>query len=529
MTDGSPAVRTVREAVVELLRAFGVTSIFGNPGSTELPLLRDFPDDFHYVLGLHESVALAMADGHAQATHNAAVVNLHSAAGVGHAMGVLFHSYRNHTPLVVIAGQQARSMLSGEPYLFSDHAVELPRPYVKWSREPARAQDVPAAVARAYYVAMTPPRGPALVSVPMDDWDRLAEPAVARVPGAVLRGDPRQLAEVSRALQAARRPAFVVGAGVDQDLAFHDVVALAERQHAAVWAAPMPSRCSFPETHPLFAGFLPAARDKIVERLRGHDVILALGAPVFTYHVEALGPVLPAGAELYQLVDDPQTAAWTPVGTPVLTSVRQGVRDLLDLTPPVRRAAAAPRVPPERVTADELGGISQELLVQTIADLRDQDCVIVEEAPSTRPVMCERLPIDRPESFYTTTSGTLGYSLPAAVGIALAHPDRQVIAVIGDGSAMYSVQALWSAARLAPPRLTVVVVNNRSYAVLEGFAARLGIGKPVGTSLPGIDFVSLAQGQGVPASRVERAGELEDALRAALSEPGPNLLEVRVA
>src|ERR1700682_6235911 len=171
---------TVRAAVLDLLRAFGMTSIFGNPGSTELPLFRSFPKDFRYVLGLQEAVVVGMADGYAQATRNAAFVNLHSAAGVGNAMGNIFTAYKNRTPLVITAGQQARSILPTEPFLFSMQAAELPKPYVKWSNEPARAQDVPAAIARAYYLAMQPPCGPTLVSIPVDDWDRPAEPLPAR-------------------------------------------------------------------------------------------------------------------------------------------------------------------------------------------------------------------------------------------------------------------------------------------------------------------------------------------------------------
>src|SRR5258708_5450817 len=166
----------VREVVFDLFRSFGMTTIFGNPGSTELPMFRDFPADFRYVLGLQESLAIGMADGYAQATRNAALINLHSAVGVGHAMGNIFTAFKNQTPLVITAGQQARSILPFEPFLFSSQATELPKPYVKWSCEPARAEDVPAALARAYYIAMQPPRGPTLVSIPVDDWDRLRAP-----------------------------------------------------------------------------------------------------------------------------------------------------------------------------------------------------------------------------------------------------------------------------------------------------------------------------------------------------------------
>src|SRR5215468_9688175 len=181
---------TVREAVVCLLRELGMTTVFGNPGSTELPFFREFPDDFRYVLGLQESVVVGMADGYAQATRNAALINLHSAAGVGHAMGNIFTAYRNRTPLVITAGPQARSILPYEPFLYSAQATEFPKPYVKWSCEPARGEDVPAAIARAYYTAMQQPRGPVLVSVPADDWSRRCEPVEPRVVSRETRPDP---------------------------------------------------------------------------------------------------------------------------------------------------------------------------------------------------------------------------------------------------------------------------------------------------------------------------------------------------
>jgi benzoylformate decarboxylase len=181
---------SVREATFGLFRAFGLTTIFGNPGSTELPMFRGFPDDFRYVLGLQESIVVGMADGYAQATRNAALVNLHSAVGIGHALGNIFTAYRNQTPLVITAGQQARSILPFEPFLFAKEAAEFPRPYVKWSCEPARAEDVPAAIARAYYTAMQPPCGPCFVSIPVDDWDRICMPVKPRIVSRTLRGDP---------------------------------------------------------------------------------------------------------------------------------------------------------------------------------------------------------------------------------------------------------------------------------------------------------------------------------------------------
>src|SRR5215204_2038239 len=207
-------VPTVREAVVCLLRELGMTTMFGNPGSTELPFFREFPDDFRYVLGLQEAVVIGMADGYAQATRNASFVNLHSAAGVGHALGNIFNAYRNQTPVVIIAGQQARSIMPLQAFLYSERATEFPQPYVKFSVEPARPEDVPAAIARAYYVAMQPPCGPAFVSVPVDDWTHPTQPVEARQLSRELGPDPAAMKLLASALAESKRPALVVGPGV---------------------------------------------------------------------------------------------------------------------------------------------------------------------------------------------------------------------------------------------------------------------------------------------------------------------------
>ena len=528
---GQPTL-TVREAVLDLLRAFNMTTIFGNPGSTELPLFLDFPSDFRYILGLQESVVVGMADGYAQATHNAAFVNLHSAAGVGHAMGNIFTAHKNRTPMVITAGQQARSILPFDPFLFSAQATELPKPYVKWSVEPARAEDVPLAIARAYYIAMQQPRGPVLVSIPADDWQRPCEPVLPRVVSREMRPDPHVLGLIGDALDQARCPAFVVGAAVDRDQAWDAVLQLAERHNAAVWVAPMSGRCSFPENHHLFAGFLPAMREKIVALLAGQDLIFALGAPAFTYHVEGAGPHLPAGAALVQLIDDPQIAAWAPTGTSAVGGIRLGVQDLLARPVPpsaAQRTLPKPRAPRPRAEPSPL--MSVAFVLQTLAELRTPDSIVVEEAPSARPVMHAYLPILHNETFYTMCSGGLGHGMPAAVGVALAKPDKKVIALMGDGSSLYSIQALWSAAQLKLP-ITFIILKNRRYAALQEFAATFGF-KPgetlQGTDLPEIDFTALARGQGCEAVTVSDAAQLATVLREALHSPKAILVEVDVA
>ena len=523
---------TVREVVLDLLRGFQIDTIFGNPGSTELPLFLDFPKDFRYILGLQESVVVGMADGYAQATHNAAFVNLHSAAGVGHAMGNIFTAHKNRTPMVITAGQQARSILPFDPFLFSGQATELPKPYVKWSIEPARAEDVPLAIARAYYIAMQQPRGPVLVSIPADDWDKPCEPLAARTVSTETRPEPRVLGAIGDALDAAQRPVFVVGAAVDRDGAWDDVLALAERHNAAVWIAPMSGRCGFPQDHRLFAGVLPAMREKIVALLGGHDLVFALGAAAFTYHVEGHGPHVPPGAQLVQLIEDPGTAAWTPEGTSAVGGVRLGVQDLLARpAPPTLSSRTAPPLRAARPRAEPSALMSVQYVMQTLAEVRDAHSIVVEEAPSSRAAMHAYLPILHSETFYTMCSGGLGYAMPAAVGVALAKPGSKVIGLLGDGSAMYSIQALWSAAQLRLP-ITFIILKNRRYAALQEFAPTFGFGpddKLEGTELPDLDFLALARGQGCDAVQVSDAAQLHQVLRDALAHPRAILVEVDVA
>ena len=520
---------TVRDAVYALMREFGAQKIFGNPGSTELPLFRNFPADFEYVLGLQEATVVGMADGYAQATSNASFVNLHSAAGVGNAMGNIFTAFKNQTPMVVIAGQQSRSILPFDPYLSSSQAAELPKPYVKYSIQPARAEDVPLAVARAYYTAMQAPRGPVLVSVPVDDWDRPARPLAVRAVSTQVAPDPDALQSIADALNAARRPAFVVGASVDRDNAWPQMLQLTEAHQAAVYVAPFASRCSFPEDHPLFRGFLPASRERIVQQLSTHDFILVIGSPVFIYHTEGQGPFIPHGAQLCQLTEDPDIASWAPVGTAAVGSVGLALRGLQERTRP-----AASRTPPSGPPATEPARATEPMsaayVLQTIAQERAADDIIVEEAPSSRIAMHSHLPILQPQTFYTMASGGLGYGMPAATGVAMGKPGKRVICVVGDGSAMYSPQALWSAARQELD-ITFIVINNAGYAAMKRFAGVFDFpaDEPIpGIELSGLDFIALAHAHGCPGVRVTSPGDLASAIRQGLNTKGPMLIEAVV-
>lgn len=520
--DSSVSVVSVRDAAFALFRAFGLTTIFGNPGSTELPMFRGFPSDFRYILGLQESVVVGMADGFAQATRNAALVNLHSAAGVGHALGNIFTAFRNRTPLVITAGQQARSILPYEPFLYAQDATDFPRPYIKWGCQPARAEDVPAALARAYYVAMQAPCGPTFVSIPVDDWDKPGQPIEPRTVSRTTGGDLGLLAQAAETMNRAARPCIVVGAGIARDEAWNEVIALAELHQAAVWVSPMSARNSFPEDHRLFAGFLPAHREKIVTLLNPHDFILVLGAPVFTYHVEGSGPVIPEGATLVQVTDDPAAAAWAPAGSSIVSSTKSAAAELLSRAEPRPRVVANEfrRVP--RVSGDSL---TDRTLLQQIAALRPHGSIIVEEAPSSREAMHDHLPITEDSGFYTCASGGLGHGLPAAIGVALGRPGERVIALLGDGSAMYAIQGLWSAAQLKLP-ITFIIFKNGGYRALDRFASHFGLPAAVGTKMPGIDFCALARAQGLNALHVEAPSNLDQALQQAFRSSGPILVEV---
>ncbi|MGD0849444.1 benzoylformate decarboxylase [Bradyrhizobium sp.] len=521
----STASVSVKHATLDLLRSFGIKKVFGNPGSTELPFLSDWPDDIDYVLGLQEASVIGMADGYAQATRNAGFVNLHSAAGVGNALGNVYTAHRNQTPLVITAGQQARSILPLQAFLYAERASEFPRPYVKFSIEPARAEDVPSAIARAYYVAMQPPCGPTFVSVPIDDWTHQTQAIEARSVSRDIGPDPDAIRTLVAALSASQRPAFVVGPGVDRAQAVELMVRLAETTRAAVWASPFSARCSFPERHPQFAGFLHASPAQLSDALRGHDLVAVIGAPVFTFHVEGHASIFDGTTTIFQITDDPTAAAATPVGTSIIATMKPALTLLLELLPQTKRAMPAARVLPSA----PVGGdpIPVEFLLHTLSSAMPDGAVMVEEAPSHRPAMQKFMPMRGQDSFYTMASGGLGFSLPAAVGMALGRPGIRTVCLIGDGSAMYSIQALWTAAQRQLP-LTIVVINNAGYGAMRSFSQVMQVRNVPGLDLPGIDFVKIAQGLGCDAVRVSKASELAPALTRALAHDGTSLVEVIV-
>src|SRR5918999_1508696 len=339
---------TVRDATFELLRQRGMTTVFGNPGSTELPMLADFPDDFRYVLGLQEAVAVGMADGYAQASGGVAHVNLHTAPGLGNAMGAIFNAQANRSPLLVTAGQQVRAQMTLQANLTNRDAVRMPHPLVKWSYEPPRAEDVPHALARGIHLASLPPRGPVFVSLPMDDWEAEVDEgevrhAIKRRVGGRAGADPEMVRALAERLDAATSPAFVAGPDIDASGAWEAAVALAERQRLPVFASPAPGggRLGFPESHPNFRGVLPPAIGPVSETLAGHDLIVVAGASVFAYYPYIPGPLLPEGAALVAITSDPDEAARAPMGEAIVADVR------LTLTALVERVGETERPAPE--------------------------------------------------------------------------------------------------------------------------------------------------------------------------------------
>src|SRR6478672_7124042 len=330
-------VPNVREAAFDLFRAHGMTTMFGNPGSTELPMLADFPADFTYVLGLQEAVAVGMADGYAQASGKTTVVNLHTAPGVGNAMGAIFNAQANHSPLLVTAGQQARAQITLQANLTNRDATRMPHPLVKWSYEPPRAEDVPLALAHGAHLAGLAPRGPVFVSLPMDDWyaevdEKDAAAAIARKVDGRATANPEAVRALAERLDAASNPVLVAGPDVDTAGAWDTAIALAEKQRLPVWASPAPGggRLGFPENHPNFRGVLPPAIGPLGETLAPYDVVLVVGASVFSYYPNIPGRLLPEGTRLVAITSDPDEAQRAPMGDAIVADVRATLAALMD-------------------------------------------------------------------------------------------------------------------------------------------------------------------------------------------------------
>ncbi len=527
-----PAV-SVRDVCYEFLRRQGMTTVFGNPGSTELPFLAGLPADFRYVLGLQEATVVGMADGYAQASGRPALVNLHTAPGVGNAMGAIYGAQANHTPLVVTAGQQVRAMITLQANLTNRDAAVVPAARVKWSYEPPRAEDVPHALVRAVQVAMLPPQGPVFLSIPMDDWmapvdRRAAEHLLSRSISGRAGPDPAAIRALRERLQSAARPVLVAGPDIDAAGAWNLAVELAERQRLPVWASPAIGgrRLGFPEHHPHFRGILPPGIGTLSQALEGHDLVVVVGAPVFSYYPYVPGPLLPDGAALVAITDDADAAARAPMGDAIVADVGLALEMLLDdLGEALGRPAPESRTPaPEPPHLEPMSGTS---VVAVLAELFPEDGILVSEAPSVTTTLRRRIRLSGPGSYFFNAGNGLGFGLPAAIGVKLARPERPVVCVLGDGSAQYAIQALWTAAHLGDP-LTILVLRNSEYAILKWFGDLGDCTGAPGLDLPGLDTAAIARAYGVPAVVATDPDALREALRSAIAAPGPRLVEAVV-
>ncbi len=545
-----------KRAFLELLKQEGVEVLFGNPGTTELPLMDAFAteNELRYVLGLQEAGVMAMADGYAQATGKLTVANFHVAPGLGNAMGMLYDAQKAASPILVTAGQQDQEFIVTEPILSAD-LPRLARPFVKWADEVRRVEDLPRMVHRAAKTALAPPTGPVFLSLPGDilksegELDLMAPTRVAPR----LRGDRAAVEAAADVLAAAKRPVIIAGDAVAQSRAHAELVALAELIGAPVYAEFVPNTASFPTSHPLFRGALVRTAPGTRQVLEQHDVLFSVGGDLFTLSLPSPVDPMPKELRLIHLDIDP----WE-IGKnypPEVAIMGDPKATLPEITAVVRermssgaRGAARERLQAaseaSRVDRENLVGKARALAAQTpiqplallhaIGDMLPKDAVVVEEALSSAPGIRQLIRSDDPQSYFGLRGGGIGWGLPAAIGVKLALPDRPVIGLIGDGSAMYTCQTLWTAAHY---RIGVVfvILNNKSYRILkQRLHAMRGHAEQADTYVgmelldPPIDFVSLSRSLGVAAERAKTLHETTDLIAQGLKGNSPMLIDVEL-
>jgi benzoylformate decarboxylase len=523
-------VPTVRDAAFEVLRQLGLTRLFANPGSTEVALLTDLPDDFDFVLGLHEGSVVGMASGHALATGAPALVLLHTTAGFGNAVGAIATARTNKAPLVILVGQQDRRHIASEPFL-AGHLDGLAGAYPVSARQPARPADVPAAIARAAHEAALR-RGPAVVVVPMSDWaepadETIALPAPARL--RVSRGvDAEVGAELAALIDAAHSPAIVVGPGADSDDAWNVLVALADRLDCPVWQEAHGSQSGFPQDSPRFRGHLPPGRAALRDTLEPHDLVLLVGGPAFRQGTWEPGRFVNPGTSVAVVTADAEEATYSAADLAVLGDVVAVVGDLVprvgarETSEPLARRAPLPVPAKDKLRAEHV--------YAALAERLPEDATVFEESPSTRRLLLDLMPTRRPFGFVTVAQGGLGFALPASIGVRMARPDRPVVALLGDGASLYNIQGLWSAQHYGVGSL-FVVLSNGGYAVMDRLAALQG-GKPPWPHFGEVSVSTIASGFGCATSRVTTydalVEELDRILPTLRERSEPLLLEVAV-
>ncbi|HVC24300.1 MAG TPA: benzoylformate decarboxylase [Acidimicrobiales bacterium] len=514
---------TVRDAAFEVFRRYELTTIFANPGSTEIALLTDLPEDLRFVLALHEGSVVGAATGFAIASGRPALAVLHTTAGLGNATGALATARTNRAPLVVIVGQQDRRHLAFAPFLAGE-LEGLAGSYPVWSAAPVRAQDVPGAIARAWHEACEH-RGPAIVVVPMDDWRAAADDLAMAAPGEVQRpvtSDAAGLGELAELVDTAISPAIVAGAGADSAEAWSALTSLAERLACPVWQEPLGARAGFPQDHQQFAGHLPSGRFGVRDVLAPHDVVLVVGAPAFRHYPYEPGPLVLAGTKLAMVTDDASDALHSPVDLALIAPIAATCRLLAEMVGPRAGAMVVSAARPVPTPPEGRGHrLRAAHVLSELARRIPPDTVLLEEAPSNRPTLHRVIQVRRPLGFLSAAMGGLGFAMPAAVGVRLASPRRPVVAVVGDGSSLYAIQSLWTAAHYGVGVLFVVLSNGR-YSVLDQLAKSEGRGVVPWPPFEEIDVAEIALGFGCESVTVED----REGLVAALDKSIPGLREM---
>jgi benzoylformate decarboxylase len=543
---------TGASAFLTLLRDEGVTHLFGNPGTTELPIMDampDYTDDMSYVLGLQESLVVAMADGYTRASGRLAACNVHVAPGLGNAMGALYNARFTNTPMIITAGQQETGHGLTEPLLY-DPLVPIATPVVKWATEVTRLEDLPRIMRRAGKVAMTAPTGPVFISLPGDvlnDCKGIDLGSRTRVDTA-MRPTDAGLEALADRLLTAKNPVILAGNEVVTSDALDQVARFAELLGAPAFQQTTAYGSFFPSEHPAFMGALSRNQKEVRGILKDYDLLVVIGADVLRMSVMSETEPLPDGMPIVQIgLFDWEMGKNYPADMAVRSDVRE---TLLALNPVIaartghadtaskRLAAVADknwsakraRRAGELASDAETTPIRSDWLMLTVADALPDGAITVNEGLTTSWNLLQFLPLRDRYDFHSFASGGIGWALPAAVGVQIAQPERPVVALVGDGSAMYSIQALWTAAHLRVP-VTYVILNNQGYRIIkQRLKAFHGNETYIGMDFedPPIDFVGMAQSMGVAAERVTEPSAVRAALKKALANPGPNLIDISV-
>ena len=549
-----PTLTSGRAAFLALLASEGVDVMFGNPGTTELASMEALGHQSRigYVLGLQESLVVAMADGYARASGRLAACNVHVAPGLGNAMGSLYNAKFYGSPVIVTAGQQDQGHGLMEPLLY-DPLVPIAQPMVKWAVEVGRVQDLPRIVRRAAKVALTPPTGPVFISLPGDILDAEAELDLgqpSRV-DAVTRPGDEALARLADALLGARNPVLIAGHELATRDALQEAAALAEALGASVLQQTVPYAAQFLSEHPAFLGALTRNQQQVRDALAPYDVIVFLGADQLRMSVYSPVDAMPPGARVIQIGErDWELAKNYPAEIAIKADVKETLRALVPVVK-ARGGAARAAESQRRLDALRAGNwtakrerarqdahkllaarpMDPRALMMRITEALPRDVVVLEEALVSGFSLLNFLPLRDAQGFYGLASGGIGFAMAGAVGISVALRDRPVVAIVGDGSAMYSIQALWTAAHMKLP-ITYVIPNNRGYRILkERLKSMRGTDRFIGMDIrePEIDFVALAQSMGVQGRRIVDPDEVGPALRESMQRGGPALLDVSVA